>query len=49
MANGRQSASKPMVFGIGLAPLLQWIVVPMLGLAIVRSRLRRIRRRPVDA
>lgn len=40
------SAAMPLVFGIGLAPLLQWIVVPALSLAIIRSRLWRIRRRP---
>ena len=33
------SAAMPQVFGIGLAPLLQWIVVPALSLAIIRSRL----------
>lgn len=31
----------PLVFGIGLLPLVQWIVVPALTLAIVRARMRR--------
>lgn len=42
------TAGMPRVFGIGLAPLLQWVAVPALSLAIIRFRLRRIRRRPVD-
>jgi len=32
------SASMPLVFGIGLAPLLQWLVVPIAVLLIVRAR-----------
>src|SRR3990172_10612707 len=40
------SAAMSLVFGIGLAPLLQWIVVPMLSLAIIRSRRWRIWPRP---
>ena len=33
----------PLVFGIGLLPLLQWVVVPALTLTIVRARMRRRR------
>jgi hypothetical protein len=32
------SASMPLIFGIGLAPLLQWLVVPIATLLIVRAR-----------
>lgn len=28
----------PLLFGIGLAPLLQWIVIPLLGIAWLRKR-----------
>ncbi len=28
----------PLLFGVGLAPLLQWIVVPALGIAWLRKR-----------
>ena len=28
----------PLLFGIGLAPLLQWIVIPALGIACMRNR-----------
>jgi hypothetical protein len=31
------SARMPLVFGIGLAPLLQWLVVPVATLLIVRA------------
>ena len=30
----------PLVFGIGLAPLLQWLVLPVVTLLIVRARTR---------
>lgn len=31
----------PLVFGVGLAPLLQWVVVPALTLMILRKQSRR--------
>ena len=34
------SASMPLVFGIGLAPLLQWLVVPVATLLFVRAWVR---------
>lgn len=40
------SAAMPLVFGIGLAPLLQWVIVPALSLAVIRFRLWRIWHRP---
>lgn len=33
----------PLVFGIGLLPLLQWIVVPALTLALLRARVLNVR------
>ena len=35
------SESMPLVFGIGLAPLLQWLVVPVATLFMVRARIDR--------
>lgn len=32
------SSGMPLVFGIGLSPLLQWIVVPAVAIAVVRNR-----------
>lgn len=32
----------PVVFGIGLLPLLQWLVVPALTLALLRARMRKL-------
>lgn len=42
LAQGRWAyrPEMPLVFGIGLLPLLQWIVVPMLTVALVRARTR---------
>jgi len=37
------SARMPLVFGIGLAPLLQWLVVPVATLLIVRAWVARTR------
>lgn len=34
----------PLVFGIGLLPLLQWIAVPALTLALLRTRMLKVRR-----
>jgi len=34
------AASMPLVFGIGLAPLLQWLVVPLLTIIAFRYRTR---------
>jgi hypothetical protein len=31
----------PLVFGIGVSPLLQWLVVPLLSLSIFRMRTHR--------
>lgn len=33
----------PLVGGIGLLPLLQWIVVPVLTLALIRARRLKVR------
>ena len=30
------------IFGIGVSPLLQWVVVPIIGLALARRRLHRV-------
>jgi hypothetical protein len=42
LARGRwvYEPEMPLVFGIGLLPLLQWIVVPLVTLAVVRWRRR---------
>ena len=34
--------SMPQVFGIGLSPLLQWLVVPLLALALLRAMDKRV-------
>lgn len=34
------AGSMPLVFGIGLTPLLQWLVVPVLTIAAFRFRIR---------
>jgi hypothetical protein len=43
IANGRwiYGPSMPTVLGVGLMPLLQWIVVPTATLVLLRARLRR--------
>jgi hypothetical protein len=42
LAAGRRAyaSDMPLVFGVGLLPLLQWIVVPAVTLALVRVRAR---------
>ena len=37
----------PLVFGIGLLPLLQWIVIPTLTLAVLRARMQKAAQRGV--
>jgi hypothetical protein len=33
----------PLVFGVGLLPLLQWVIVPALTLVIIRVKARKLR------
>jgi hypothetical protein len=37
----------PTLFGIGLLPLAQWLLVPLITLFALRALLGRIRHRPV--
>lgn len=45
-ANWQYRPAMPLVFGIGLSPLLQWVVVPAATLALLRRRGRRIGMEP---
>jgi hypothetical protein len=49
LAQGRWAygPEMPLVFGIGLLPLLQWIVIPALTLAVVRARMHKAPQSPV--
>lgn len=42
--NWGYTASMPMIFGIGLAPLLQWLILPPMMVFVYRSRLIGLRR-----
>ncbi len=44
VAHGRWTygGAMPTIFGVGLLPLLQWIVVPLITLAIWRALMRRL-------
>jgi hypothetical protein len=37
-ANWSYAPAMPLLFGIGLAPLLQWIVIPPLSIGCLRKR-----------
>jgi hypothetical protein len=44
LATGRWAygPDMPLVFGVGLLPILQWIIVPALTLAIIRLKARKL-------